>query len=454
MPGTITARPAARPPGPGRNPAGPGLLRLATAGSVDDGKSTLVGRLLRDTRSVLADQMAAVRAVSRDRGLADADLALFTDGLRAEREQGITIDVAYRYFATAHRAFVLADTPGHVQYTRNMVTGASTAQVVVVLVDARSGVREQTCRHAAVAALLRVPNVVLAVNKMDLVGYSPEVFAAVRDRFGRLAAGLGVPDVVAVPVCALSGENVVTAADSMPWYSGPTLLEHLETVPVARNPGIEPFRLPVQLVLRPGSSGGSGRRRYAGLVASGRVRVGDELVVQPAGAITRVVELDGPDGPVEEACRSMSVTVAVADDLDIGRGDLLSGVAAPARTTREVRGIVCWLGDRPLTAGARVLLHVATRTVPALVDRLDHRLDVATLQREPTDRLCLNDLGGIVLRTAEPVALDDYRDNRCTGAFLVVDPADGSTLAAGMAGDVASPGTEPAPAVLGPAVPG
>jgi sulfate adenylyltransferase subunit 1 len=411
------------------------LLRLATAGSVDDGKSTLVGRLLHDTRSVLADQLAAVERTSRDRGQGAVDLALLTDGLRAEREQGITIDVAYRYFATARRSFILADTPGHVQYTRNMVTGASTSQAVVILVDARTGVSEQTRRHAAVAALLRVPHVVLAVNKMDLVGYSAEIFAGIVADFADHLGTLGHKGIAAVPISALHGENVVTAGSSMPWYPGPTLLEHLETVSVGYEPEARPFRFPVQLVLRPGAGEHRDYRGYAGQVTSGVVRLGDQIVVQPSGLTTRVTAIDGLHGPLVEAPSPMSITIRVADDLDISRGDLLADITSPGRVTRDVDGVVCWLGDRPLDPGNRILLRVATRTVPALVSRVGPRLDVATLTWDPADRLRLNDIGRIEVRAAEPVAVDDFRDDRHTGGFLLVDQADGSTLAAGMTGD-------------------
>jgi sulfate adenylyltransferase subunit 1 len=419
------------------------LLRLATAGSVDDGKSTLVGRLLHDTRSVLADQLAAVERASRDRGQDTVDLALLTDGLRAEREQGITIDVAYRYFATARRSFILADTPGHLQYTRNMVTGASTADVVVILVDARGGVSEQTRRHATVAALLRVPHLVLAVNKMDLMGYAQEVFDAIVGDFSDHVARLGHTDVVAVPVCALHGENVVTRAPSMRWYRGPTLLEHLETVAIADDADSRPLRFPVQMVLRPGPGDDRDYRGYAGQVASGVVRCGDPIIANPAGLATRVVGIDGLHGPLNEARRPMSVTVRVADALDIARGDVLADAAAPGRATRDVDGVVCWLAEQPLRPGTRMLLQVATRTVPALVAGVDHRLDVATLAWLPTDRLGLNDLGRIRVRAAEPVTVDDYRDNRHTGAFLLIDETDGSTLGAGMAGDLQLEGSLP-----------
>ncbi|MZD08375.1 sulfate adenylyltransferase, partial [Streptomyces sp. SID5785] len=385
-----------------------------TAGSVDDGKSTLVGRLLHDSRSVLADQLEAVaRASSGDA----PDLALLTDGLRAEREQGITIDVAHRYFATPRRRFILADTPGHVQYTRNMVTGASTADLAVVLVDARKGVVDQTRRHAAVAALLRVPHLVLAVNKMDLVGHDQDRFAAIVDEFARSAAGPGSADLTAVPVSALHGDNVVTRGDGpLDWYTGPTLLEHLETVPVAAAPAGAPSRFPVQHVIRHG-----GRRYYAGQLVSGTLRVGDPVVVHPGGRTSTIEALDVLGTPATAVGPGTSLTVRLADELDVARGDLLATGAEPPTVTRQVHADVCHLADRPLTVGSRVLVRHTTRTVRAVVEDLAGR-----------DALHANDLGRITVRTAEPLTVDLYADVRRTGAFLLVDPADGATLTAGM----------------------
>ncbi|KIQ61671.1 sulfate adenylyltransferase [Kitasatospora griseola] len=411
------------------------LLRFATAGSVDDGKSTLVGRLLHDSKSVLADQLEAVEHASRRRGQDAPDLALLTDGLRAEREQGITIDVAYRYFATARRRFILADTPGHVQYTRNMVTGASTAELAVVLVDARNGVVEQTRRHAAVAALLRVPHVVLAVNKMDLVEYAEPVFARIAEEFTAYAASLGVKDVVAVPISALAGDNVVEPSGNMDWYGGPTLLEHLETVPVGSDPGVEPARFPVQYVIRPQSEEFHDYRGYAGQLASGVLRVGDPVTVLPSGHTSTVAAIDALGVSAELAWAPQSVTVRLTDDIDISRGDLIA--AGPAATpTKDIEATVCHLNERPLNVGARVLLKHTTRTVRALVKEISYRIDIDTLeQRSGAEGLNVNDIGHVVLRTAEPLALDTYHDNRRTGSFILIDPADGTTLTAGMAGE-------------------
>jgi len=413
------------------------LLRLATAGSVDDGKSTLVGRLLHDTSSVLADQLEAVERVSRDRGLEAADLALLTDGLRAEREQGITIDVAYRYFATGHRRFILADTPGHVQYTRNMVTGASTAELAVVLVDARNGVVEQTRRHAAVAALLRVPHVVLAVNKMDLVGYDEGVFAEVANVFSAYATALGVPDVTAIPISALRGDNVVEPSAEMDWYPGPTLLEHLENVPVGSDPGAEPARFPVQYVVRPQTETHRDYRGYAGQLVSGVLHTGDEVVVLPAGLRTTIEGIDRLGDEVAAAVAGESATVRLTDDLDVSRGDLIVPATAHLPTVgQDLDATLCWLADRPLRPGDRVLVKHTTRVVKAIVREISHRLDIETLDRhDRPETLSSNEIGQAVLRTAAPLAYDRYAENRRTGSFLLVDDHDGATLAAGMIGD-------------------
>lgn len=407
------------------------LLRFATAGSVDDGKSTLVGRLLHDSKSVLADTLEAVRRASRDRGSEELELALLTDGLRAEREQGITIDVAYRYFTTPRRKFILADTPGHVQYTRNMVTGASTAQLVVLLVDARKGVVEQTRRHLAVAALLGVRHLVLAVNKMDLVDFDEQVFTRIAEDFARAAEALGIRDHTVIPVSALRGDNVVDASANMPWYQGPTLLEHLETVEVEGDPAEQPMRFPVQYVIRAPEY-----RGYAGQLASGLLRVGDEVVVAPTGLRTRIAGIDTFDGPLTEAAAPKSITVRLTDELDVGRGDLLVPVHAQPRVVRELDATVCQLAETPLRAGQRVLIKHTTRTVKAIVDEITHRLDVTTLQlQRPCDELALNDIGGVRLRVAAPLAVDDYATDRLTGSFLLIDEQDGATLAGGLVGD-------------------
>jgi sulfate adenylyltransferase subunit 1 len=413
------------------------LLRFATAGSVDDGKSTLVGRLLHDSKSVLADQLEAVEAASARRGQEAPDLALLTDGLRAEREQGITIDVAYRYFATARRRFILADTPGHVQYTRNMVTGASTADLTVILVDARNGVVEQTRRHAAVAALLRVPHAVLAVNKMDLVDYAEPVFAAIAEEFTAYAASLGVPEITAIPISALAGDNVVCPSANMDWYGGPTILEHLETVPVGEDPTSAPARFPVQYVIRPQSAEHPDFRGYAGRIASGVLRVGDPVTVLPSGLTSTISGINALGENVDVAWAPQSVTVLLADDLDISRGDLIAPAAGAPAVTQDIEATVCHLYERPLAVGARVLLKHGTRTVKAIVKQIPYRIDLThslAHQNEP-GALAVNDIGTVVLRTSEPLPVDAYAKSRLTGSFLLIDPADGSTLTAGMAGE-------------------
>ncbi|MFW5474876.1 sulfate adenylyltransferase subunit 1 [Knoellia sp. CPCC 206450] len=413
------------------------LLRLATAGSVDDGKSTLVGRLLHDTKSVLSDQLAAVERVSRDRGLTAADLALLTDGLRAEREQGITIDVAYRYFATARRSFVLADCPGHVQYTRNTVTGSSTADVVVLLVDARRGVLEQTRRHLAVTALLRVPHVIVAVNKIDLVDFSQEVFKRVNAEVQAVARELGVEDATAIPVSALDGDNIAERSTRTPWYAGPSLLELLEDLPPADDPEHEAFRLPVQLVIRPQGAAREAAHRdyrgYAGHVASGVVRVGDEVVALPSGTRSRVVGIDLAERSLAEAFAPQSVTLRLADDIDISRGDVIASADAPD-PTQDIEAVVCWLGDAPLRSGQRLLLKHGSRTVQTAVRAIEGALDLDGLHSVAAETLSLNDIGLVRLRLASPVPVENYSTSRRGGSFLLIDAHDGRTVAAGMVG--------------------
>jgi sulfate adenylyltransferase subunit 1 len=409
------------------------LLRLATAGSVDDGKSTLVGRLLHDTKSILADTMDAIERASRDRGLAAPDLALLTDGLRAEREQGITIDVAYRYFATPQRSFILADTPGHVQYTRNMVTGASTAELALILIDARNGVVEQTRRHAAISALLGVRHIAVVVNKMDLVGFDRDVFESIRAEFDAYARAHDVDDVVAIPISALDGDNVVTRSTRTPWYQGPTLLEHLEAVPVGNDPARQPFRFPVQYVIRPQDAEHHDYRGYAGRVEAGTVSVGDSVVVTPSGQRSTVLAIDTYDGPLAWAQASQSVTLRLADDIDISRGDLLAAVQAVPPVVRDVGATVTVVAEQALVPRQRLLLKAGSRTVRALVERIDSRLDVDTLEAHAgVERLGLNDIGEVRIRLAEPVALDRYDQIRSTGAFLLIDDQTGATVAAGM----------------------
>jgi sulfate adenylyltransferase large subunit len=410
----------------GTVPSETDLLRLATAGSVDDGKSTLIGRLLHDAKAILADQLDDLRG--RD---GELDLSRLTDGLRAEREQGITIDVAYRYFATARRTFILADTPGHVQYTRNMVTGASTADLAIVLVDARNGVVEQTRRHAFIASLLGIPHLVVAVNKMDLVDYSEDVFDAVvrdvcafRDQLG------AVRDIAYVPLSALRGDNVVTRSDAMPWYGGLALLEHLETVEIAGDRDVDQLRFPVQYVIRDGESD---YRGYAGQIAGGVLRPGDEVLVLPSERLTTVASIDTFGGPLEAAYPPMSVTVRLADELDISRGDLICRAADRPALARELVADVCWMTDAPLRPGGRYAIKHATHTARAIVDGLEDRVDVSTLEREAAPaELALNDIGRVRLRTSKPLAFDPYARNRATGSFILIDEATNDTVGAGM----------------------
>ena len=420
----------------------PDLLRIATAGSVDDGKSTLVGRLLYDTKSVLADQIDAVVRASVDRGLDGPDLSLLVDGLRAEREQGITIDVAYRYFATPARSFVLADTPGHVQYTRNTVSGASTAQLVILLVDARNGVVAQTRRHAAVMALLGVPQLVLAVNKIDLVDNPAEVFARISQEFGELTRSLGWADdqVIEIPVSALHGDNVANKSDRTPYYDGPTLIEHLETVPNVTDRRQVGLRFPVQYVIRPRTPDYPDYRGYAGQIAAGRVSVGDEVVILPSGTRTKISQIDTADGQLATAHTGRSVTLLLADDVDVSRGDVIAAVTDAPEPIQQFTATVCWLAEKPLRPGARLLLKHGTRTTQAIVGGLDALFDEQNLSLvDAPNTVELNQIGRISVQTAEPIVADDYQVNRETGSFLLIDPQGGNTLAAGLVGDALSP---------------
>ncbi|MCB5907515.1 sulfate adenylyltransferase subunit 1 [Streptomyces pinistramenti] len=413
-----------------------GLLRLVTAGSVDDGKSTLVGRLLYDTKSVLADQLDAVRQASIDRGMATPDLSLLVDGLRSEREQGITIDVAYRYFSTPRRSFVLADTPGHVQYTRNTVTGASTAQLGLLLVDARKGVVAQTRRHLAVLALLGVRHLTLAVNKIDLVGYDEAVFTAVAEEFTARAQALGYPAarLHALPVSALTGDNVAGLSHRTPWYQGPSLLAHLETVPVESGLHRAPFRFPVQGVIRPRTAQHRDYRGYCGRIGSGSVSTGDEVTVCPGGHGTRIARIDTPEGPVRTARAGQSVTLLLDDELGVERGDLIASDPLPWPVT-TFDATVCWLAEAPLFAGSRLLIKHGTRTTQAVVTDLPSLFDEQNLTVVPgPECLSLNDIGHIAVRTATPLPVDNYAAIPATGSFILIDPRDGQTMAAGLVG--------------------
>ena len=410
------------------------MLRFATAGSVDDGKSTLIGRLLYDSKSIFEDQLDAVEKTSRERGDDYTDLALLTDGLRAEREQGITIDVAYRYFATPRRKFIIADTPGHIQYTRNMVTGASTADLALILVDARKGLVEQSRRHAFLTTLLRVPHIVLCVNKMDLVDYSEEVFEGIRREFGEFATKLNVPDLTFIPVSALKGDNVVTRSEHMPWYEGSSLLHHLETVHVASDRNLVDARFPVQYVIRPQSNSTHDYRGYAGTVAGGVFKPGDEVIVLPSGFTTTIEGIDTADGPVEEAFPPMSVTIRLADEIDISRGDMICRPHNQPDSTQDLDAMVCWMDERvELRAGAKFAVKHTTRSARALVKDVNYRLDINSLHRDETaSGLALNEIGRIRLRTTQPIFADDYARNRTTGGFVLIDESTNRTVAAGM----------------------
>ena len=427
------------------------LLRVATAGSVDDGKSTLIGRLLYDSKQVLADQLEQVEQASvRRHGEGTVDLSLLTDGLRAEREQGITIDVAYRYFTTGDRSFILADTPGHVQYTRNMVTGASTADLVIVLVDARQGVIEQTRRHTFIASLLGVRHVTFAVNKMDLVEWDEDVFRAIEDETTRISTQLGIPDIHVIPISALQGQNVVDRGELPDWYpedeDHPTLLHHLQTVEVSTDRNLTDLRFPVQWVIRPGESAadvGGGRwsaddlhdyRGYAGQVAGGVLRPGDEVQVLPSGVRSRIARIETLDGDLEVATAPQSVTVHLEDDVDVSRGDVIVGADedAEAITFRELEADVCWMSDRALRPGARYLLKHTTTTTVAKVDAVLDRLDLHTLEREDADGLELNDIGRVRIRLKRALVADPYLRDRATGAFILIDEGTNDTVAGGM----------------------
>jgi bifunctional enzyme CysN/CysC len=409
------------------------LLRFATAGSVDDGKSTLIGRLLYDSKQVLADQLAHVQQASERKGQNFVDLSLLTDGLRAEREQGITIDVAYRYFATAQRRFIIADTPGHEQYTRNMVTGASTADLAIVLIDARKGVVAQSKRHAFISSLLGIPHVVVCVNKMDLVDFQEQAFDEIVEEFDTFAARLELPDVTFIPISALLGDNVVERSEAMPWYQGPPLLYHLEHVHIASDRNLIDVRFPVQWVIRPPANVDADYRAYAGQVAGGIMRPGDEVVVLPGGQRSRIAGIDSYDGPIEEAFPPMSVAVRLTDDIDVGRGSTIVRTHNQPTVANRFEALVCWMSEQPLQPGRRYLIKHTTRT--AMVGKVEvrYRIDVETLHREEqVETLALNDLARVHLELSSPLVFDSYRRNRVTGSLILIDEASNDTVAAGV----------------------
>jgi sulfate adenylyltransferase large subunit len=408
------------------------LLRIATAGSVDDGKSTLIGRLLHDTKSIFEDQMEHVVQTSERRGDGYVNLALLTDGLRAEREQGITIDVAYRYFATPRRKFIVADTPGHEQYTRNMVTGASTADVSIVLVDARKGVSEQTRRHAYIASLLRIPHLVVCVNKMDLVNYDESVFYEILEQMTDWMARLQVPDITFIPISALNGDNVVDRSDRMQWYGAAPLLYHLEHVVIAPDRNLQDVRFPVQWVIRPMSDDHHDYRGYGGQIAGGVLRPGSEVVVLPNGRSTTVASIDTFGGELDSAFPTMSVALRLADQIDISRGDMIVSPEDQPVVSRELDAMLCWMSEQPLAARGKYTIKHTTRSARAIVEQLEYKIDINTLEHEPTSQLGLNEIGRVQLRCSAPLMLDPYARNRATGSFILIDESTNDTVAAGM----------------------
>jgi bifunctional enzyme CysN/CysC/sulfate adenylyltransferase subunit 1 len=409
------------------------LLRFATAGSVDDGKSTLIGRLLLDSKSIFADQLEAVEATSHARGYDYTDLALLTDGLRSEREQGITIDVAYRYFATPNRKFIIADTPGHVQYTRNMVTGASTADLGLVLVDARQGLTEQSRRHAVILSLLRVPHLVLCVNKMDLVYFSEERYNAIHEEFTSFATKLSIPDLTIIPISALQGDNVVTRSSNMDWYEGPSLLHHLENVHVASDRDLVDVRFPVQYVVRPKSDDYHDYRGYAGRVAGGVLKPGDEVLVLPSGMPSTIAGIDLFEKELSEAYPPMSVTVRLEDDVDVSRGDMICRPQNAPQPTQDIDAMICWMATAPLKPRQKLAIKHTTRMARVMVKDVQYRLNVNSLHRDLDKKeLGLNEIGRVQLRTTIPLLCDPYEKNRTTGSFVLIDEATGVTVGAGM----------------------
>ncbi|MEA2172216.1 MAG: hypothetical protein QOF76_5516 [Solirubrobacteraceae bacterium] len=410
-----------------------GLVRIATAGSVDDGKSTLIGRLLYDSKEILADQMAHITDVSARRGFEGVDLALLTDGLRAEREQGITIDVAYRYFATPRRRFILADTPGHVQYTRNMVTGASTADVAIVLIDAREGPTEQSRRHTFIASLLGIKHVVFAINKMDLIEWEESRYDAIVAEMEDFCARLELGDVTFIPISALHGDNVVDRGEHSPWYDGRPLLAHLERLVVASDRNLVDCRMPVQWVIRPQTDEHHDYRGYAGQIASGVFKPGDDVLVLPSNKPSRIARIEGPDGDVAEAFPALSVIMHLEDDVDVSRGDLICRPHNHPEVVKEFDAMLCWMTDEPLRKGARLSIKHTTRTARAVVDEFRYRLDVNTLHRDlDAEALELNEIGRVKLRVSAPLVVDPYRRNRAMGSFILVDETTNNTVAGGM----------------------
>lgn len=408
------------------------LLRFTTAGSVDDGKSTLIGRLLYDSKSIFEDQIEAVRQSSERKGLQHVDLSLLTDGLRSEREQGITIDVAYRYFATPKRKFIIADTPGHIQYTRNMVTGASTANLALVLIDARHGVIEQTCRHSFIASLLKIPHIIVCINKMDLVDYSEEVFNKVVEEFHEFASKLDINDIRYIPISALHGDNVVNHSENMKWFRGASLLDTLETIHIGSDQNHLDARFPVQTVIRPHATGYHDYRGYAGRVAGGIFRTGDQITVLPSGLTSKIKSIDSYAGPLEEAFPPMSVSICLEDDIDVSRGDMIVKNNNQPEVSQDIDVMMCWMSAKPPRPGAKYYLKSTSREVMAIIKQVIYKIDINTMQRIENDTdIRMNDMARVKMRTTQPVIFDEYRKNRITGSLILIDEATNETVAAG-----------------------
>ncbi len=409
------------------------LLRFSTAGSVDDGKSTLIGRLLYDSKSIFEDQYDQIKESSERRGEEGVNLALLTDGLKAEREQGITIDVAYRYFATPKRKFIIADTPGHIQYTRNMVTGASTANVALILIDARNGILEQTRRHAFIASLLQIPHLVVCINKMDLVDYQQEVYEQIKDDFSNFASKLDIHDIEFIPISALKGDNIVHRSQNMDWYQGATLLYYLETVHIGSDHNFIDCRFPVQYVIRPNTDEYHDYRGYAGQVAGGVFKKGDKVMVLPSGFSSKIAKIDSFDGELEKAFPPMSVTLLLEDDIDISRGDMIVRENNSAVATQDIEAMVCWFNERPLQLRGKYTILHTSREVRALIKDIRYKLDINSLHRNEEDvHIGMNDIARIVLRTTQPIFVDPYRKNRLSGSFIIVDEGTNETVGAAM----------------------
>lgn len=409
------------------------LLRFTTAGSVDDGKSTLIGRLLYDSKSIFEDQLQAIENTSKKKGYEGVDLALFTDGLRDEREQGITIDVAYRYFTTPKRKFIIADTPGHIQYTRNMVTGASTANAAIILVDARHGVIEQTKRHSFIASLLQIPHVIVCINKMDLVDYSEGAYNKVIEQFEEFSSKMLVKDVRFIPISALNGDNVVNRSENMDWYQGAPLLHTLETMHISSDINKVDTRFPVQTVLRPQSEEHRDYRGYAGRVASGIIRVGDEITALPSGFTSKIKSIDTFDESLDEAYAPMSVSITLEDDIDIGRGDMIVRTKNQPETSQDIEVMLCWLHNNPAKPRAKYTIKHTSNDQKAMIKEVIYKYDINTLDREKEDKqLNMNDIAKVKIRTTKPVMVDPYRENRTTGSLILVDDTTNETVAAGM----------------------